>query len=192
MIQKIGILGAGNVGMVLGKKWAEKGIEITFGVREPSKYTNLSSIPNINVVYVKELVKTLDYFVLALPGKDLGTSLDSIGNFTGKNVIDATNMFGMKKLQEKFPSTNFVKAFNHIGYNIMDNPLFGNDRVTLLYCGDNQHFLGIVRFLIELLGFEPFLVGDSSFVSDLENFALLWIKLSKKIGREFGFKLLKR
>ena len=33
----IGIVGAGNIGGTLGRKWAEAGHDVTFGVRHPDE-----------------------------------------------------------------------------------------------------------------------------------------------------------
>lgn len=191
MNYEIAILGAGNVGKTLGLKWAKKGHKVTFGVRTPEKYKELGeNNANISVTTLQDAVKSHELLVLALPGDQIGSILQTIGNLDAKKVIDASNMFGMNKLEEMFPKTHFVKAFNHIGYNIMDQPQIGNDKVTLLYCGSNDKLLNLAKDLIIDMGFDPFLVGDSSFAGDLENYAMLWIKMSRKIGRDFGFKLL--
>ena len=192
MTYEIGILGAGNVGTTLGIKWAQKGHKITFGVRTPEKYTSLKEkSKNISITTAIELVKTHKLLVLALPGKEIGSISTSFGDLAGKFIIDATNMYGMQKLVEQFPKAHFVKAFNHIGYNIMDQPHIADENVTLLFCGNNDELLNITSTLASDLGFDTFYIGDSSFAVDLENFAMLWIKISRKIGRNFGFKLLK-
>lgn len=187
----IGVLGAGNVGSTLGIKWALKGHKVTFGVRTPEKYSDLlKKSENISIKTADEVVKTHELLVLAIPGKEVGTILSSYGNFNGKYIIDATNMYGMNKLEEQFPKAFFAKAFNHIGYNIMEQPQIGKDKVTLLYCGNNEKLLEMTKKLVEDMGFDPFYIGDNTFAQDLENYALMWIKMSRKIGRNFGFKLL--
>ena len=192
MTYSIGILGAGNVGKTLGLKWSSTGHKISFGVRDPTKYSELvKEHPNISVEKSQEIIDSHDILVLALPGRDLGQIMSSFKNLGNKKIIDATNMYGMNKLQKDFPETSFVKAFNHIGYNIMANPVIENTKTSLLYCGDDKELLDIADKLAIDCGFEPFLAGDSSFAQDLENLAILWIKLSRKIGRNFNFKLLK-
>lgn len=193
MTYSIGILGAGNVGRTLGLKWSLRGHSITFGVRDPAKYTYLNDEKqNISVKEIQEVINTHNLLVLALPGKNLGQTMSSFGSLANKNIIDATNMYGMIKLQQQFPDASFVKAFNHIGYNVMKEPFIDKSPVTLLYCGDDENLLRITNQLAKECGFEPFLIGDSSFAQDLENFALLWIKMSRNMGRNFGFKLLQK
>ena len=191
MTYNIGILGAGSVGSTLGIKWALKGHKVTFGVRNPEKYLQLSKkSANISVEPLNEMIKTHSLLVLALPGREVGAILSTLGDLTNKQIIDATNMYGMNKLEEQFPKSHFVKAFNHIGFDVMQKPQIGNDTVTLLYCGNQEELLKITNKLIKDIGFEPFFIGDSTFASDLESYAMLWIKMSRKIGRNFGFKLI--
>lgn len=192
MTYSIGILGAGNVGRTLGLKWSSAGHTVTFGVREPTNYSTLiKEYPKLSVKKAQEVIDSHDILVLALPGKDLGNIMTSFKNLENKKVIDATNMYGMKKLQDLFPKTSFVKAFNHIGYNIMANPVINGEKTTLLYCGDDKELLEITERLALDCGFSPLFVGNSTFTQDLENYALLWIKLSKNLGRNFAFKIIK-
>lgn len=192
MTYSIGIIGAGNVGQTLGLKWSLVGHKITFGVRNPTKYSDLlKEHPEVKVKKAQEVIDTHNILVLALPGNNLGRVLNSYKNLNDKKIIDATNMYGMKKLEDQFPHSSFAKAFNHIGYNIMANPVIKGDKTTLLYCGNDKELLEIIENLAIDCGFSPFLVGDSTFSEDLENYALLWIKLSRNIGRDFAFKMLR-
>lgn len=189
---KIGIIGAGQVGSTLGLGWSHKGHEVTFGVNDPAKYASLEKEGNIKVKKIIEVVKTHELIVLTVPGQVVGKVVSEMGNLKEKIIIDTTNMFGMNKLKEIAPSAYFVKAFNHIGFNIMANPDFNHEPATVLLCGDQNSANEIVATLAKDLGFFPIIAGDSSLAPDIENFALLWIKLSRKIGRNFAFKLLTR
>ncbi|MFW9930428.1 MAG: NADPH-dependent F420 reductase [Candidatus Thorarchaeota archaeon] len=189
---EIGIIGAGKVGQTLGKRWANINHRVTFGVRNLEKYVNLNDFVNISVKNIPDVVSTHGLLVITVPGSTVGNVVVSMGNLANKTIIDATNMFGMKKLIEIAPNANFVKAFNTIGIEIMSNPHFKTEKATLLICGEHKSSLDITAELANDLGFNPLILDDFSFVSDIENFALLWIKMSRKIGREFAFKLLTR
>ena len=94
MTYNIGILGAGSVGSTLGIKWALKGHKVTFGVRNPEKYLQLSKkSANISVEPLNEMIKTHSLLVLALPGREVGAILSTLGDLTNKQIIDATNMY---------------------------------------------------------------------------------------------------
>ena len=57
---KIGIIGAGNVGSTLGRRWAEGGHKILYGVRNPAdeKYESLQG--HAQIVSMKEAAATAD------------------------------------------------------------------------------------------------------------------------------------
>ena len=189
---KIGIIGAGKVGSVLGKRLAEKGYNINFGVRDVLKYAYLRSINNIEILDINSISKSNDILILTVPGRVAEEVLLSLGNLKGKTILDATNMAGMKNFMEKIPEANFVKVFNTIGYNIMENAKFGDLSADSFICGDDKKAIDIASQISIDLDFNPVIVGDSSFSGDLENLALLWIKMSRIIGRDFCFKMLKR
>jgi len=189
---KIGIIGAGQVGSALGKGWAEAGHIVSFGVRDQGKYEDLIKLANISVKSIDDVTKTHDVIVLAIPGRVAGKLIPKLGDLKNKLVVDATNMFGMQKMMELAPEANFVKAFNHIGFEIMANPRFGDERAVLLICGNDKASLDTVSTMAIDLGFNPVIIGDATLASDLEQFALLWIRMSRKIGRNFAFKILQK
>ena len=88
---KIAIIGAGNLGRTLAKKWAIAGHEIRFGVRNPSdpKYTDLHYIGA--VVSIGEALNAADVVLLSLPGAAVMDFAVQHGSaLTGKVVIDST------------------------------------------------------------------------------------------------------
>jgi predicted dinucleotide-binding enzyme len=52
------------------------------------------------------------------------------------------------------PGAKVVKAFNTVGFNIMENPAFGSDKAVMFYCGDDPGAKETVRQLTEELGFD--------------------------------------
>ncbi|HTA70873.1 MAG TPA: hypothetical protein VK776_21460, partial [Bryobacteraceae bacterium] len=87
-----------------------------------------------------------------------------------------------------------VKAFNTVGSNIMENPVFGQDKPVLFFCGDDASAKGKVKQLADEVGFEGVDAGPLTQARLLEPLALLWISLAFKagLGREIAFKLLRR
>ncbi|MCA2967889.1 MAG: NAD(P)-binding domain-containing protein [Acidobacteriaceae bacterium] len=161
---QIGILGSGNVGGALGRRWAAAGHPVLFASREPDS-------PRMAA-----LVASSDIVLLATPWP---ATRDAVANlpWNGKILIDATNPLlpalaglefanttsGAEQVAAWAPGARVVKAFNTIGYNIMENPTFSGAPVTILYCGDDPE-------------------------------ALLWISLAmlEGYGREIAFSLLRR
>jgi predicted dinucleotide-binding enzyme len=87
-----------------------------------------------------------------------------------------------------------VKAFNTVGFNVMQNPKFSGGSAVMFYCGDDAAAKAIVHGLASELSFDARDAGPLSQARLLEPFALLWISLALKygLGREFGFQLLQR
>ena len=189
---KIGIIGAGKVGSTIGKKLALKDHEITFGVRDPKKYQKLLTIDKIRVENILEVSQSLDILILTVPGAVAMETIAKMGNLNNKLILDVTNMTSMTELMKIAPNASFVKFLNTVGYNVMENPIFGDIKADAFLSGNNQQALDIATLLVTDLDFNPVIVGDSSMAVDLENLAKLWIKLSRKIGRNFSFKLISR
>ena len=92
---KIAIIGAGNVGGTLGKRWSAKGHQIFFGVREPESpkiRTLLQSIgSNGRALKVQEAASSAEVVVVATPWPATGEALRMAGNLNGKVLVDCTN-----------------------------------------------------------------------------------------------------
>ena len=89
----LAVIGTGNVGGTLGKRWADAGHQIFLGARDPqSEKTKAvgATVPRAKVGTPSEAVITSDVILLATPWEvtePLLTSLD----LAGKVVIDCTN-----------------------------------------------------------------------------------------------------
>lgn len=200
----IGIIGAGSVGGTLGKRWAAAGHRVAFGSRNPDspKMRELGAVPFPDAVAASEVV------VLATPWEAAQQALEQAGALAGKILIDATNPLlpglggleigtttsAAEQVARWAPGAHVVKAFNTIGYNIMENPRFGHDAAVLFYCGNDAASKQAVHQLASDLGFDPVDAGPLTQARVLEPFALLWISLAYQagLGREIGFRLLRR
>lgn len=209
---KIGIIGSGNVGGTLGRRWASNGHIVTFGKRD-GRGDSLSELlascgPNATAGSISEAAQQSDVVLLATPWEAAQSALQSAGDLTGKVVIDATNpllpgLSGLalgtntsagEMVAEWASGARVVKTFNTVGANIMDNPRFAGGPVAMFYCGDDADAKKAVASLISELGFAALDAGPLTQSRLLEPFALLWITLALKFGytREIGFELLRR
>jgi 8-hydroxy-5-deazaflavin:NADPH oxidoreductase len=66
-MKKIAAIGCGNVGPVLGRRWAEKGYDIAFGVRNPEKekVQEVSSLENVKIMTIKAAAEWAEVIVYA-------------------------------------------------------------------------------------------------------------------------------
>lgn len=209
---KIGIIGSGNVGGTLGKRWAGNGHTVVFATRDPgseeARKLQSEAGPNATLGSNADAAGPSDIVVFATPWQATEEALRSAGDVSGKIVIDATNPLlpgleglsvgcstsAAEQLAGWASGAKVVKAFNTVGANIMADPEFADRRVAMFYCGDDAEAKKTAAGLISELGFEALDAGPLKQARVLEPFALLWISLALKygFGREIGFELLRR
>jgi len=92
------------------------------------------------------------------------------------------------------PGARVVKAFDTVGYNIIEDSSFSQGAAVLFYCGDDTGAKQAVAPLITELGFNAMDAGSLQQSRLLEPFALLWIKLAlqQRLGRDIAFQLMQR
>lgn len=207
---EIAIIGAGNVGGNLGKLWAAKGHDVTFGVRDPRSPKVEALLkdagPSASATGVADAGADAELIVLAVPW-DVAEDVVRQVDLTGKILVDATNPIapglelatdhhtsGAERVAAWAAGAKVVKAFNTIGANNLENPRFGDQDATMFICGDEAEAKGVVRSLAEELGFEALDAGALSNARLLEPMAMLWIRLAmlEGFGRDIAFKLLRR
>lgn len=206
----IGILGSGNVGGILGTRWAAAGHTITFGSRNPASAEMRDLVSkaggNATAATNSDTAATSDILLIATPWMVTQQVLASAGDLNGKILIDATNpllpdLSGLElgnttsaaeQIAAWAPGAKVVKAFNTIGANIMANPAFASRAAILFYCGDDTPAKQLTHQLATEIGFNAYDAGPLRQARVLEPFALLWISLAFAGGREIGFDLLRR
>jgi NADPH-dependent F420 reductase len=213
---KIAVIGAGNVGGTLGKRWARAGHEVAFGARDPAeaKVTALvrDSGPSARAASVPEAVRQADVVVLTVPWDSAQAALAAAGDLRGRVLIDATNPVpltpeglrqglvighttsGGEQVACWANSARVVKAFNTTGWPNMADPLYGSQGLSMMLCGDDAEAKKVVADLARQLGFEPVDVGPLRSARYLEAVAMLWIDMAllQGFGTNFGFQVVKR
>jgi NADPH-dependent F420 reductase len=207
---KIGIIGAGDVGGTLGKRWTQKKHEIMFGVRNLQSQNVQKLIrgdQNLKFGDIREAVAFGDVIVFAIPWTSVEETIRKAGNLSGKILIDPTNpvtpdLKGLaldttsvtENIAKLANTVKVVKAFNTIGAKTLNNLIFDSQRADLFICGDDSHAKRVVGQLATDIGFDVVDVGPLVNARLLERLALLWIELAfrQKLGPNIAFKLLRR
>lgn len=200
---KIGIIGAGNIGGTLGKKWAEEAFEVIFGVREPQAakvQTLLAGIDGLaKATTVDKASEESEVVLVATPGDTVAAIAGRVGaKLDGKILIDATNnvrqpvMHNLGVLQKHAPDAPLYRAFNTLGWENFAEPVIGGVQADLFYCGDEGKPQAIVEQLIRAIGLRPVYVGGVQQAPLLDNLTRLWFALAMQQGRgrHLAFKLL--
>jgi 8-hydroxy-5-deazaflavin:NADPH oxidoreductase len=204
---KIAIIGTGQVGGTLAAKWAAKGHAILLGVKDATAFKGkaLLNNPGTTVHSVAEAVREAEVILIAVPALAVGEVAESLGDTTGKVIIDAMNIVGGRG-PEGFNSTadailahtatrDVVKCFNTTGFNNIENPIYGDTAIDAFVAGDSTKGKALARQLALDAGFGAcYDVGGNDRFELMEKFAFFWINLAmmQGQGRNIGFKLLKR
>ena len=205
----IAILGAGNVGLALGTALARAGHRISFGVRNPGASKHAAAQAIGALASNADAVRNAETVLVALPWSAAEAVLGPLGVLLdGKLVIDATNplaadLSGLaigdddsagERLQRLLPNARVVKAFNTTGAANMASPAYPDGRATMLVAGDDAAAVETVLRLAADVGFEALAAGPLPVARQLEQLALLWIRLAYQAGFGPGiaFRLMRR
>lgn len=204
---KIAIIGTGNVGGALATKWAHSGHEIYLGVRDIQNFKGkeLLDNPNTQAKSIADAVQLAEVILLSTPATAVVDVVKSLGDTSGKIIIDAMNVV-MGRGPEGYKHTtdaildnthtrDVVKCFNTTGFNNMVDPVYGNIALDLFVAGDSERGKQAAIQLAKDAGFaDCYPIGGNDKFELMEQFAWFWINLAmfQGQGRNIGFKLLKR
>ncbi len=196
---KIAVIGRGNVGRSLGEGFSRAGHEVRYGSRSPKA---------ADEGLLSEVVAFADVVVLSIPLSGVAETLSDSSLFASTVVIDCTNPIntdfsgldasvvpsGGEWVASLIPGAKVVKVFNSVGYEVMVDPSFGDQRASMLYAGDDVEAKHLAAQLVSDLGFDAVDAGPLSQSAYLEALAWLWISMAFKFGhgRGMAFCLLKR
>jgi hypothetical protein len=198
---RIAIIGAGNIGSTLGKKWLARGHQVSFGVRDLSSdktQARIKDIPQATFQLTKEAIKEAEVVVLAVPGKVVESVIDTLGqDLNDKLILDATNLIGQdtmhsfEHIHQVAPRAKLYRAFNSLGWENFDNPIIHGQTIDHFYCGDPDAHSSIDN-LIKDIGLNPIYLGGLEHTATLDALTKLWFNLAfqKGYGRRVALKVL--
>ncbi len=201
---KIAVLGAGNIGGTLGRKWINSGHQVVFGVNnlEGEKALKLRSNLGERAVIqttADALATNPDVVVLAIPGPAMDATIAQYAaQLDGKIIIDTANKMGADKsdsfaaLQQYAPHAAIYRAFNTLGWENFANPLFESTNADLFFCGTDGESRATVEQLIADVGLRPVYLGGVEQVGVVNSLVGLWFALAvgQGKGRHLAFKML--
>jgi len=212
---KIGIIGAGNVGGTLGAAWAQQaGHDICFGVRDPNSEKTQALVRALagkaRAGTAAEAAAFGDMIVLTVPWTAAEAAIRSMGNLSGKIILDATNPLARgadgialsighttsagERVQEWAQGAFVFKTLNTTGFGNMANPVYGGVKSVMFVAGDDAGNKPKVIDLVAALGFDVVDAGPLRNARLLEAHAMLWIDLAlqRGLGRDWAFARIKR
>jgi hypothetical protein len=200
---RIAVIGAKIIGGTLGRKWAQAGHTVMFGVRNVSnpEVQTLAREMGATVGTPADAIAFGEAVVFAIPGNAMEETIRLHGQaLAGKIAIDAANRTGDGPMNSAAsfathaPGAQCYRAFNSLGWENFADPLYGDIRADLFYCGAAGAGQAAVEQLIADVGLRPVRVGDESQVELVDKIGALWMTLvfGQRMSRHLAFKVLTR
>jgi len=192
---KIAVIGTGNVGAALGPEFAALGHTIVYGSRTPNEQDVKDLVARTGhgatATTQPEAVKGADMVLLAVPGNLAVQITQSLGDLSGKIIIDPTNRVNRSTpdgyanhdvpggsnaelIQAAAPNAKVVKAFNTLNWAKMVDPQSSGGPVSIPIVGDDPVARAAVAELIKGMGLEPVDLGPLRFANTLEEMLVIW------------------
>ena len=200
---RIAVLGAGNIGGTLGRKWAAAGHNILFGVNNPdserAQALRAELGTKVTIGSAADALVDSDVVVMALPGKVMDEAITKhAAQLDGKIIIDTANRLGggpmnsFATFQMHTPHARVFRAFNTLGWENFADPVFDGIQADLFYCGPGGDAREVVEQMISDVGLRPIRLGDVDQIGLVDSVGSLWfaLALGQGKGRQLAFKVL--
>ena len=202
---KIAVLGAGNIGGTLGRKWSAAGHEVAFGVSDPTGHRSQALRAelgdSVTIGTVADALQAGDVVVMALPGGAMEATITAnAAQLDGRIIIDTANRMGggplnsLAAFQAHTPRAQVYRAFNTLGWENFADPLFSGIPADLFYCGPAGDSNDVIARMIEDIGLRPIHLGDNSQTDLVDSVGRVWFALvfGQHKSRHLAFKVLTR
>lgn len=201
----IAFIGTGNVSAALGPLFAEMGHDIVYGSRSPERDDVVALVretgANTYATSPAESVLDADMVVLAVPGQLIEEVVESLGDLSGKIIVDPTNpmapdsegvmmpqeISNAEIVQDMLPDSYVVKAFNTLSTMSMTNPERAGGPISIPIAGDYEEANAKVAALIEGIGIQAVDVGPVQYARVLEGLLAILYNSAFVKGDEYDF-----
>jgi predicted dinucleotide-binding enzyme len=207
---RIAVIGTGNVGSALGPEFAALGHTIVYGSRSPSDQDVKDLVARTGhgatATTQPEAVRGADIVVLAVPGNVAEQVTRSLGDLSGKIILDPTNRVSRSNpdgwmdhdvagkgsnaelVQAAAPNARVVKAFNTLNFRQMVDPETSGGALTIPIVGNDAAAKAVVAELVKGMGLEPIDLGPLRFAHVLEEMLVIWAN-ARGHGAAFNYYL---
>jgi 8-hydroxy-5-deazaflavin:NADPH oxidoreductase len=177
---KIGIIGSGKIGSLLGRLWVDAGHEVRFSSRHPERLAALArelgplastGTPEDTAAFGEVLLVSVPYNALPDVGRELANLL------AGKIVLETGNPYSQKEgdiaatvrssgegtgawSARFFPGARVVRAFNTVwDKTLAQGAHRQGDQIGIPLASDDREALDTAERLVRDAGFDPVVVG---------------------------------
>lgn len=177
--ETVALIGTGNVGSALGRRFAEQGHSVVYGSRNPAAADVVALVRETGhgatALPPREAAARSRVVVLAVPWTAAEDVVRSLGDLSGKILVDPTNPRVMaqdgfadypplpdsnaERIARLAPRAQVVKAFSTLGFETMLDPNVAHSPVTIPLVGDDRAAKAVVATLAREIGLEAVDVG---------------------------------
>lgn len=198
---RIAVLGVGNIGGSLGRRWIAAGHRVTFGVANPETSAKAQALTTelgekAAITTVAQAIVDADVVVFAIPGKAMDETITANAEaLAGKLVIDVANRVGEPSFnsyatfQRLVPTAQYARAFNTVGWENFVDATFSGGKADMFYVSA-EGSQPTVEALIGDVGYRPVRLGAGDQADLVDALLRLWFTLSRTYGRRLAFKMM--
>lgn len=192
----VAIIGTGKMAIGLARRFVAADVPFVVGSREPAKAPAVDGA--LRVVDVADACRQAEIVVLAVPYAAMSETIRSLGDVSGKILVDISNPVtpdfmtltighttsAAEEIQKLAPKAAVVKAFNTIFAQIFDlDPKALPQKIQVFIAANDDHAARGVAALITQIGYEPVRSGSLRNARYLEPVGELNIHLGFALGR---------
>lgn len=192
LAETIAVIGTGSVGSALGPRLADLGHTVVYGSRTPEREDVqkllAATAGDASATMPPQAAQQADIILLAIPWSVAEEVLISLGDLSGKIIIDPINprlvddegwrdyptyVSNAERLQALAPRSSIVKAFSTFSSETMVDPGKLDHAVTIPMVGNDAEAKARVAEICQALGFETIDFGPVRFAHIIEGLYLL-------------------
>jgi hypothetical protein len=200
--ETVAVIGTGNVGMALGTEFGGLGHTVIYGSREPDSAKTLELVnktKNSSSALPSDAASQADVVILAVPGMVTEAVVNTLGDLSGKIIIDATNplvftgnppkvSYGTDRslgeiVQDAQPNAFVVKTFNTIGWEQMIDPPVPAPVIPI--AGNNDVAKQKVAAWVQAMGIDTVDIGEIHYSLITEYMVVMFLNNQFSGGPKF-------
>ena len=197
---RLAVLGSGSVARALAEAFRESGHDVSVGSREPDRadLREWAEAHGVATGLHAAVAAEADVVLLVTAWDGVEQAVQLAGpSLAGRVLVDVTNPLvfdgelslalghtdsGAEFVQRLAPEAHVVKAFNTVGYELMNRPTWQSAPGTMFIAGDSPDAKATVAELAHELGWGVHDAGGLSASRLLEPVALVWINHFRTSG----------
>ena len=190
--ETIAVIGTGSVGSALGPRLAAIGYTVVYGSRTPDREDVQALVAatsnGATATTQPKAAQMADIVLLAVPWRVAEDVLISLGDLSGKIIIDPINprviskegladyptfISNAERMQALAPRSAVVKAFSTFSADTMVDPGLVNHPITIPIAGNDPDAKSVVADICHRLGYETIDFGPVRYAHIIEGFYLV-------------------